>query len=1085
MQRKFRVLSIAAGVFVLIAAAVWVVSRPVSAGVAAPPAQPPEQAAVDAAQSLSDLPLLFIANAGQTDPQVHFTVQGAGYTLFFTDQGVTFRVAARRAPDSHVQPGYNLGSGVGQPVSGSDSVVVRLEFAGADPEPAVRGVSPMPGVANFFLGNSPAAWRANVPTYGAVAYANLYPGVDLVYRGSEGHLKSEFRLAAGADPGVIRVDYHGLLGARLERDGSLVLQTELGELVEGAPLIYQEVDGVRRLIPGGYTLLQLSPSPAPLYQVGFRVSDYDPARMLVIDPVLVFSTYLGGSDSDQGTGIAVDQAGSIYVGGATYFGDFPIYALQPPNTPASSYQHAFITKIISASGVYTYGYSTYLGGTIDCEDLPKSTDEAHAIAVDAAGNAYVTGETFSRDFPLAHPLQTFGGYSDVFVTKIISASGVYTWGFSTMLGSDMNQGGYGIALDPASNIGVTGYTNSPSFPTYRALEYYPGDWYNAFVTKLISATGAYTWGYSTYLGGNSYDYGYAIAMDRDGNAYVTGSTSGSFPIYNAFKTTLGGSGDAFVTKIISASGVYTYGYSTYLGGNSADSGQGIAVDGAGNAYVTGQTYGNGYPLQDAMQPTFGGYCDAFIAKIGTKAQLGLTKSVTPTQALPGQAITFTLVYSNAGDMASGVMLVDRVPISVTQLSYTSSGAAIVPSGSFSYTWQVADLTPKAGGIITISGVLSPGLRAGLVISNVITITGKVGFDMAVTRTAQATLTVLNAAPLAHDDAVSTTDRLPVAANVLSNDSDPNADALILSAVGQPLTGTAAISDALTVLYTPVPGHVGTDAFTYTVSDGTLSANAWVTVTLTHGNAPPEAADDGAVTLQDAPVTLEVLANDSDPDGDPLLVGAVGSPLSGTVAISNAATLVYTPALGVTGDDVFTYTASDGSLDDTAVVTVAVVAGGAMAPVDATLGVTVSFTATQEGSPVTTTLEVPPGAVTGTTTLVYSELPTTTHPISGGFSFAGRVFSLDAYQGASLQPGFVFNVPVTITLSYNPEGLDGADLELRYWDETTGSWSSDGIVMLEQDTVNYRVVASIQHLTEFGVLARQPGVYVPMLIRAAR
>jgi hypothetical protein len=619
-------------------------------------------------QALFNLPLRFVANAGQTDPVVRFTVKGAGHTLFFTQEEVVFS-AVQEVEDETVRS------------------VVRLRFLGASPHPTVEGLAPMPGVANFFLGNDPAKWRVNVPTYGAVAYRDLYPGIDLIYHGTEGYLKSEFRLAPGAAPAAIQMVYSGVESLRLREDGALVLQTALGELIETAPLIYQEVDGVRQAIEGHYLLLSADGQPIanpkseirnPL--VGFQVGAYDSTWPLVIDPALAYSTYLGGSDQDVGDSIAVDGKGNAYVTGYTKSSDFPTTTLTIQPGYGGGDWDAFVTQIIGASGSYTYGYSTYLGGVgadygngiaVDSEgnayvsgetrssDFPTTTNAIQAnfgggtadafvskiisasgsytlayssylggsgldhgsdIVVESAGAAYVTGRTGSTNFPTTtNAIQIgWGGSADAFVTQIVSASGFYTYAYSSYLGGTFTDYGFGIAVDDGGNVHVTGMTKSSDFPTTMlAIQPgYGGGNSDAFVTRIISASGSYTYGFSTYLGGGAADYSQAIAVDGDGNASVAGYTwSSDFPTHNALQVTqvTSTTSDAFVTHIISASGVYTYGYSTYLGGDHDDQGHGIAVDSAGNAYVTGQTYygSSGFPIRNAIQTDHGGSYDAF------------------------------------------------------------------------------------------------------------------------------------------------------------------------------------------------------------------------------------------------------------------------------------------------------------------------------------------------------------------------------------------------------------------------------------------------------------------------------------------
>lgn len=588
--------------------------------------------------ALGNLPLRFIANAGQAGPAVRFTVKGAGQAIFFTDQEIVFsasipqpRITPHTTPSSPRDASRVRHDSTRNSERGTRHSVVRLRFARADPNPTIEGLNPLPGGANFFLGNDPTKWGVNVPTYGGVAYRELYPGIDLVYRGTEGRLKSEFRLAPGAHPSVIQMVYTGLEGLRLREDGALVLETGLGELIEEAPLIYQQVEGERQVVPGGYVLIFPSPKrsvlPATLqggcaqgwsegdgYRVGFQVRDYDKAYSLVIDPALVYASYLGGGGIDSGYGIAVSSAGDAYVTGWTMSVDFPIRNAIQATYPNTNTADVFVTQIISTSGVYTYGYSTYLGGT--------GSDRGYSIALDSMGSAYVTGETFSGDFPAHNAIQPTHANTqtaDAFVAQILQAGGVYTLAYSTYLGGHRPDSGYGIAVDDVGRAYVTGLTLSSDFPILNAIQatHANTETTDAFVTQIVDVGGVYTYGYSTYLGGGDVDGGRGIAVPSGsrGDAYITGFTNSSdFPTHNAIQASQGG-GDAFVARIINVSGVYTYGYSTYLGGRDYDYGTGIALGSTGDAYVAGWTMSYDFPIYNATQEGLGGLSDAFVTKI--------------------------------------------------------------------------------------------------------------------------------------------------------------------------------------------------------------------------------------------------------------------------------------------------------------------------------------------------------------------------------------------------------------------------------------------------------------------------------------
>ncbi|MBC8446456.1 MAG: SBBP repeat-containing protein, partial [Chloroflexi bacterium] len=388
----------------------------------------------------------------------------------------------------------------------------------------------------------------------------------------------------------------------LDDQGNLIVHIAGGEVIQRAPVIYQEVGGARQEISGGYALQGEG-------RVGFQVAAYDASRPLVIDPVLEYSSYLGGSDRDQGHGIAVDGAGNAYVTGETHSDNFPTTAGSFQPTAGGSID-AFVTKF-SADGS-TLVYSTYLGGS--------GIDVAYAIAVDAAGNAYVTGLA-STGFPTTPgSFQTeHAGGTDAFVAKLNAAGSTLV--YSTFLGGGGYDQTWGIAVGGDGSAYVTGSTLKPGddFPVTPGA-FQPsrgGPDPAAFVTKFNPTGSALE--YSTHLGGSETDSGYDIAVDTDGNAYVTGPTgSDDFPVTaGVFQTGLAGPADVFVTKLNAGGSALVY--STYLGGSTTggvETGFGIAVDAAGSAYVTGETQSDDFPTTaGSFQPTRGGFRDAFVTKL--------------------------------------------------------------------------------------------------------------------------------------------------------------------------------------------------------------------------------------------------------------------------------------------------------------------------------------------------------------------------------------------------------------------------------------------------------------------------------------
>jgi hypothetical protein len=520
-------------------------------------------------ENLNKLPLAFERNQGQTDSKVKFLSHGQGYTLFLTSGEAVMALHKASA-----KPG-----------------VLRMKLLGANRAPAVSGMDEMPGKSNYFIGNDAKKWHTNVPTYAKVKYKSVYSGIDLVYYGNQRHLEYDFVVAPGANPRRIQLGLRGARKISRSEDGDLVLAMDAGEIRCHKPVVYQEKGGVRREIAAHYVVKHGN-------WVGFEVGDYDPRRPLFIDP-LIYSTYLGGSGDDYGSAIAVDNSGSAYVTGWTQSTNFPT---MNPLQPAGAGLYAFVAKLNPAGSALVY--STYLGG---------GADEGGGIAVDNSGNAYVTGLTESTNFPTVNPLQqSFGGVSDAFVAKLNATGSALV--YSTYLGGSGIDNGTGIAVDSSHSAYVTGYTFSADFPTMNPLQPTPGGggYGDAFVAKLNPAGSALV--YSTYLGGSGEDLGYGIAVDSSGNAYITGYTASTdFPTISPLQPIYGGASDAFVAKLNSAGSALVY--STFLGGSGYDEGIGIAVDSSGNAYVTGATGSTDFPTMNPLQPIYGGDGDAFVAKL--------------------------------------------------------------------------------------------------------------------------------------------------------------------------------------------------------------------------------------------------------------------------------------------------------------------------------------------------------------------------------------------------------------------------------------------------------------------------------------
>jgi hypothetical protein len=589
--------------------------------------------------SYARLPLSFEPNQGQTDARVKFLSHGPGYTLFLTgDEAVLeLQQPGLRRQDS----GFGIQESVRARLPRSLSLlpqlkdngpletdhgprtrdngrrsVLRLKLVNANQNAIVTGTSELPGKASYFIGNDPHKWRTNVPTYAKVKYQGVYPGVDLVFYGNQRQLEYDFVVAPGADPSAIALDVAAGLPRhssgedggvkpplQISADGDLVIATEGGEVHLEKPLIYQQGSGGRRDIPGGYVLKSTR-------EVAFKVGAYDRTKPLVIDPVLAYSTYLGGSDRDSGSSVAVDASGNAYVTGQTQSANFPTTAgaLQ---TALAGGTNVFVTKLNPSGSALAY--STYLGGS--------GYDGGEGIAVDSSGHAYTTGLTSSSNFPTTPgafqtSLAALPGYSNAFITKLDPSGSSLV--YSTYLGGSggiFGDGGLSVALDSSGNAYVAGSTSSSDFPTTAgAFQTSLAGSENAFVTKLNPSGSALV--YSTYLGGNYEDAGFGIAVDPSGSAYVTGAASSSnFPTSpGTFQTSSAGLTDAFVTKLNPSGSALIF--STYLGGKGYDYSYGIALDSSGHAYVTGFTGSSNFPTTaGAFQASLAGGGNTFVTKL--------------------------------------------------------------------------------------------------------------------------------------------------------------------------------------------------------------------------------------------------------------------------------------------------------------------------------------------------------------------------------------------------------------------------------------------------------------------------------------
>lgn len=554
------------------------------------------EAEVSVTQDLTPMPLAFTENQGQWDQQVRFRADARGATMWFAGDGAYYQFTRRvESEDGQTDPADAILDRLDREPDRIETMMIKASFVGANLNPAVRGEGLLDYKCNYFFGNDPAGWRTDVANYTAIIYEQVYPGIDLKYFGSGKAMEYDFIVSPGADPSRIKIQYEGVESVSVNKNGQLVVKTEWGQVIEQRPVVYQLHNDTRMPLDGRYSLIGNN-------TFGFALGvDYDPTLPLVIDPVLTYSTYLGGSGSDGCYNMAAYGA-SPCVTGITSSTDFPILN---PVQPDQGGQDAFATRFLSDG---TPIYSTYLGGSaLDC---------ALGIAVDVEANAYVTGYTSSADFPILNPYQTYQAPNDVFVTKLDRYGGLV---YSTYLGGSNNDVGMAITTDGGS-VYLTGETYSTDFPTVNPYQINPGG-RDVFVTKVGSAGNSLI--YSTYLGGGGElrdddNMGYGIAVDASGAAYVTGVTeSANFPTLNPYQGTYqGGLWDVFVTKLNRyGSGLI---YSTYLGGNGEEWSWDITVDASGVAYVGGGTYSTDFPTLNAYQAAFqGGAWDGFVTKLSS------------------------------------------------------------------------------------------------------------------------------------------------------------------------------------------------------------------------------------------------------------------------------------------------------------------------------------------------------------------------------------------------------------------------------------------------------------------------------------
>jgi hypothetical protein len=668
------------------------------------------------------LPISFEPNVGQVAGgagarDVKFLSRGNGYTLFLDPSESIVRLHRETQAQAHPQPGIKQLAA--RPAKGGASVtseVVDMKLVGAQPAPQAVGFEELPGKVNYFRGRDPKNWHADIPTYAKVKLEQVYPGIDLVYYGNQQQLEYDFVVQPGADPRAIRMDVSGLsagksahaVAPRIDRNGDLVLAADNSKVRFHKPVVYQPEGAAGREPVDGQFKLDRG-------QVTFQVASYDRGKPLVIDPVLGYSTYINNTAVDEtSAAIAVDSSGNAYVASETDTTDIPTVNPYQANHASVDDSDATLFKL-NPSGTALV-YATYLGGT--------GEDSGEAIAVDAAGEAIVVGYTCSLDFPVTagafqttpNPNLADCNGTNMFLTKF-SASGSSLIG-STYLGGSETDIAYAVALDPSGNVYITGPSFSPDFPvTAGVVEPTFGGSVSAgtsdsVVAKLNPTLTSLI--YSTYLGGGSDDWLGSIAVDAAGDAYVAGYTLASgFPVTpKAFQTTFVGNGanqayDAVVAKLNPTATALFYG--TYISAGD-DAAYGVAIDKAGDAYITGDAAESNFPVTPgAYQTVYGGaglegVGDAFVTKLNpTGSALIYSTYIGGAEDDSGYAIT---VDRFGGAWVDGSTISSNFPVTKNAIQSTYTGQPASEAGTTFYYGNlfVLRLNPK-GSALTFSSYL--------------------------------------------------------------------------------------------------------------------------------------------------------------------------------------------------------------------------------------------------------------------------------------------------------------------------------------------------------------------------------------------
>ncbi len=640
------------------------------------------------AENYGKLPINFEPNVGQTDEKVKFLARGHGYSLFLTEGEAVLALKKDKK---------------------NELAVVRMQIDGANLSAKTSGLGETAGKSNYFIGNNPEKWQTNISNYEKVKYESVYEGVDLVYYGNGQQLEYDFLVRPAADPNQIKLKFDGIKSAKIEKEtGDLLLETDGGTLRQHAPIVYQNIDGERHKVEGSYAIqnskFKIQNSKDKGFSVSFNLGEYDKSKELVIDPILAYGSYLGGTAFDEARAITVDAEGNAYVVGTSASLNFPTTAgtIKPNAIPATSgnqyWYDAFVTKV--NPGGTALVFSTYFGGR-------NGNETGSGVAVDANGNVLFSGTTMASDLPTINAYQTaFGGTDDAFAAKLnLNGSAII---YSTYLGGNNTDLGGKIAINPTTGDAVfAGYASSPDFPTTSGAykqklcnspQTCSGIFYAGSYVVKLTATGSAV--YSTLFDMGIND----VALDASDNATL-GGTAGAIPAtVGAYQTASSGGIEGFIAKLNPSGNTLVYG--TFLGGGlQSDRVNSIAIDASGSIYATGQTQNTAFPTTvGAFDQTYNGNEDGFVTKfnpagsalvystfLGGTARdqpFGIALGTDNSAFIAGETLSSTTFpLRNSINGTNGTIFVTHLNADATALVYSS---ILGQGGAYDITVDSAD-----------------------------------------------------------------------------------------------------------------------------------------------------------------------------------------------------------------------------------------------------------------------------------------------------------------------------------------------------------------------------------------------------------